>query len=47
MADADLRRRLGDAGRRTVEQRFSFERRMERIREIYDDLLAVPSAPTP
>jgi glycosyltransferase involved in cell wall biosynthesis len=44
LTDADLRSRLGDAGRRTVEQRFSFERRMGRIREIYDELLAVPCA---
>jgi glycosyltransferase involved in cell wall biosynthesis len=44
LADADLRDRLGKAGRWTVEARFSFERRMERIREIYDELLAVPCA---
>jgi glycosyltransferase involved in cell wall biosynthesis len=43
LADGALRDRLGEAGRRTVESRFSFERRMERIGEIYDELLAVPS----
>jgi glycosyltransferase involved in cell wall biosynthesis len=42
LSDAELRSRLADAGRRTVEERFDFERRMERIREIYDELLAVP-----
>ena len=42
LADADLRGRLGEAGRWTVESRYSFERRMERIRAIYDELLAVP-----
>lgn len=40
--DAELRSRLADAGRRTVEERFDFERRMGRIREIYDRLLGVP-----
>ena len=42
LADAGLRKCLGEAGRWTVESRHSFERRMERIREIYDRLLAVP-----
>jgi len=42
LVDAGLRGRLGEAGRWTVESRYSFERRMERIREIYDELLAVP-----
>jgi glycosyltransferase involved in cell wall biosynthesis len=42
LADADLRSRLSESGRRRVEERFSFERRMERIREIYDSLQAVP-----
>jgi glycosyltransferase involved in cell wall biosynthesis len=44
LAEGALRDRLGEAGRRTVESRFSFERRMERIRDIYDELLAVPCA---
>jgi glycosyltransferase involved in cell wall biosynthesis len=42
LADAALRGRLGEAGRRTVEARYSFEQRMNRIRKIYDDLLTVP-----
>jgi glycosyltransferase involved in cell wall biosynthesis len=42
LSDADLRIHLGEAGRRTVESRYSFERRMEQIRAIYDELLAVP-----
>ncbi len=44
LSDAELRSRLANAGRRTVEERFDFKRRMERIREIYDELLAVPCA---
>ena len=40
LTDASLRDRLGDTGLRTVEARYSFGRRMERIREIYDQLLA-------
>jgi glycosyltransferase involved in cell wall biosynthesis len=44
LADAGLRSHLGEAGRETVVERFSFERRMGRIREIYDELLAVPCA---
>jgi glycosyltransferase involved in cell wall biosynthesis len=43
MADRDHRNRLAAAGRSTVEHRHSFQRRMERIREIYDELLAIPS----
>ena len=42
LADGGLRDRLGEAGRRQVESRYSFARRMERIRAIYDQLLAVP-----
>jgi glycosyltransferase involved in cell wall biosynthesis len=38
--DADLRRRLGRAGRAAVEGRFSFAARMEKIRAIYDGILA-------
>jgi glycosyltransferase involved in cell wall biosynthesis len=44
LADTDQRDRLGDLGRRTVEACYTFERRMERIREVYDKLLAVPCA---
>jgi glycosyltransferase involved in cell wall biosynthesis len=39
--DTDWRNRLGDAGRWTVGARYSLEGRMQRIREIYDELLSV------
>ncbi len=37
--DADLRSRLARAGRRTIEAGYSFQARMEKIRDIYDRLL--------
>jgi glycosyltransferase involved in cell wall biosynthesis len=37
--EKDLRRRLAAEGRRTIEERYSFARRMERIAAIYDELL--------
>jgi glycosyltransferase involved in cell wall biosynthesis len=37
--DADLRDRLGRAGRRTIEASYSFQVRMDKIRTIYDRLL--------
>jgi glycosyltransferase involved in cell wall biosynthesis len=49
--DADLRRRLAEAGRRTIEQRYSFAVRMAKVREVYDRLLGetslAPSAKDP
>lgn len=36
---ADLRRQLRQAGRHTIETRYSFAVRMERIQAVYDDLL--------
>ncbi len=36
---ADLRRQLRQAGRHTIETRYSFAARMERIQAVYDDLL--------
>jgi glycosyltransferase involved in cell wall biosynthesis len=39
LADADLRRRLGQAGRETVAARYSFAARMRQIGALYDDLL--------
>jgi glycosyltransferase involved in cell wall biosynthesis len=39
LRSADLRGRLGEAGRRTIEAGYSFEARMEKIRTLYDDLL--------
>ena len=37
--DAGLRARLCESARRTVEQRYSFAARMEKIRTIYERLL--------
>ena len=37
--DADLRARFARAGRQMIEQSYSFARRMDRIRAIYDELL--------
>ena len=39
LGDAELRTRLAGAARQTVEQRYSFAARMEKIRTIYDRLL--------
>jgi glycosyltransferase involved in cell wall biosynthesis len=39
LVDKKLQGRLGQAGRATVESRFSFEARMDRIRRLYDNLL--------
>lgn len=39
-ASAELRSRLAQAGRRTIERDYSFAGRMQRIREIYDELLS-------
>jgi glycosyltransferase involved in cell wall biosynthesis len=39
IGDAGLRTRLGQAGRRTIEQRYDFARRMQRIADLYDRLL--------
>jgi glycosyltransferase involved in cell wall biosynthesis len=36
----ERRRQMGAAGRRTVVERFSFQRRMEKIRHIYESVLA-------
>jgi glycosyltransferase involved in cell wall biosynthesis len=36
--EPDLRRRLGQAGRVTIEEGYSFARRMEKIRQVYDEL---------
>jgi glycosyltransferase involved in cell wall biosynthesis len=42
--DATLRERLGNAGRRTIEERFSFRERMAKLARLYDGLLKGPSA---
>jgi len=39
LADLDLRKRLRQAGRQTIETRYSFAARMERIRAVYDEVL--------
>lgn len=39
LKDADLRASLAAAARKTVEQKYSFAARMEKIRDIYDQLL--------
>ncbi len=39
MTDADLRKKLGEAGRREVERRFSAERMVERTIQVYEDVL--------
>jgi glycosyltransferase involved in cell wall biosynthesis len=39
LRNADLRALFRDAGRRTVETRYSFATRMQRLNRIYDELL--------
>ncbi|MEN6493745.1 MAG: glycosyltransferase, partial [Thermoguttaceae bacterium] len=39
LADPDRRRTLAAAGRRTIEQRYSFAVRMAKVRAVYDSLL--------
>jgi glycosyltransferase involved in cell wall biosynthesis len=39
LTDADRRRRLAAAGRQTIEERYSFRARMEKMRAVYDELL--------
>jgi len=39
MTDAGLRKRLGEAGRREVRERFSAERMVERTIQVYEDVL--------
>jgi glycosyltransferase involved in cell wall biosynthesis len=42
MDDAELRHRLARAGRATIESRFSFARRMEKVVTVYDEVLGRP-----
>jgi glycosyltransferase involved in cell wall biosynthesis len=42
LSDSALRDRLRRSGRETIESRYSFARRMEKLREIYDELLRTP-----
>ncbi|MCS7303601.1 MAG: glycosyltransferase [Thermoguttaceae bacterium] len=39
LADSELRRRLAQAGRHTVETRYNFQIRMAKVAAVYDDLL--------
>jgi len=39
LGDPQLRRRLAAAGRQTIENRYSFERRMEKVRAVYEEVL--------
>jgi len=43
LGDNALRARLAAAGRRTIETRFSFARRMEEIRGVYDRVMGAES----
>jgi glycosyltransferase involved in cell wall biosynthesis len=43
MADGKLRARLASSARTRVEQRHSFAHRMERVKEIYEQVLAAPA----
>lgn len=45
LADGSLRRRIGEAGRRTIECNHGFRRRMDRIREIYETSFARGGSP--
>jgi glycosyltransferase involved in cell wall biosynthesis len=40
LADAGLRARLAAAGRRVIEERYSFRARMDKMRAVYDELLS-------
>ena len=37
--DLELGKKLGDAGRKAVEQRFSLEKQMRKIEKLYEDVL--------
>ena len=45
-ADPDLRGRLGQSARRTIEERYSFQKRMDQIADLYDRLLKRSPAAT-
>jgi glycosyltransferase involved in cell wall biosynthesis len=47
LEDAELRARFRSAGRRTVEARYSFEVRMQKVRALYDGLLQADGALAP
>ena len=50
LGDEHLRERFAQTGRRTVEERYSFRVRMEKVKQVYDEVLgraaaALPSVP--
>jgi glycosyltransferase involved in cell wall biosynthesis len=45
LESAEVRDRLRHEGRRTIEERYSFETRMQKIRALYDQLLGGPAPP--
>lgn len=45
--DEQLRERFGQAGRRTVEERYSFRVRMEKVKRVYDTVLGRAVAASP
>jgi glycosyltransferase involved in cell wall biosynthesis len=47
LTDPGLAARLRRAGRETVEARFGFDARMDKVRALYDDLLGRSPSPTP
>jgi glycosyltransferase involved in cell wall biosynthesis len=44
-ADPTLHRRLATEGRATIERRFAFDRRMEKVARLYDEVLQGGSTP--
>ncbi len=45
MTDVDLRKKLGEAGRREVQERFSAERMVDSTLQVYEDVLKKWGAP--
>jgi glycosyltransferase involved in cell wall biosynthesis len=45
LGDVVLAQRLSQAGRQTIEQRFSFGRRMQKVARVYDELLGTREVP--
>ncbi len=45
LSDPDLRTKLGREARATVEARYSFDRRMEKVRQVLDDLMRRSTLP--
>jgi glycosyltransferase involved in cell wall biosynthesis len=47
MADGELRRRMGEAGRRRVEERFTWRETARRTVQLYEEVLGCPRAEEP